>query len=108
MNANQRRKQLRSFDHEIPDRPVLEFLRDLPCWEGSTMKRAGTWFDYTPRPNNTVVLAMPEGTPEWLVLGKMKALIRRGLVSGCGCGCRGDFELTEEGRKHLASPVDTS
>jgi hypothetical protein len=30
--------------------------------------------------------------PEKVVLAKAKRLIRRGLVDGCACGCRGDFE----------------
>ena len=33
---------------------------------------------------------------------KMRALIRRGLVEGCECGCRGDFVLTDKGRALLA------
>lgn len=30
--------------------------------------------------------------PEKVVLAKMKTMIRRGLIDGCTCGCRGDFE----------------
>ncbi|MBL7487125.1 hypothetical protein [Frankia sp. AgW1.1] len=30
--------------------------------------------------------------PEKIVLAKAKRLIRRGLLEGCACGCRGDFE----------------
>ena len=29
-------------------------------------------------------------------------LVRRGLVTGCGCGCRGDFEITAKGIQWLA------
>ena len=82
---------------DIPDRPVLEFLRDLPLRTGST----GTWFDYEPRPENTVVHVMPDGTPQKLALAKMRMMVRRGVVSGCACGCRGDFELTVKGRQEL-------
>lgn len=35
--------------------------------------------------------------PEKVVLAKARALIRRGLLNGCGCGCRGDFEVTYDG-----------
>lgn len=31
------------------------------------------------------------GIPEKVVLAKAKRLVQRGLISGCGCGCRGDF-----------------
>ena len=87
---------------DIPDEPVLRFLSGpfndwpVPGW--------GTWFwadDY--KPSNSVANAMPAGTPEKLVLAKMRRLINRGLVDGCGCGCRGDFELTAKGRQYLAA-----
>lgn len=29
-------------------------------------------------------------------------LKKKGLVDGCGCGCRGDWELTDAGRTRLA------
>lgn len=35
--------------------------------------------------------------PEKVVLAKARKLIRRGLLNGCYCGCRGDLELTEKG-----------
>lgn len=41
------------------------------------------------------------GFPEKVVLAKMAALIRRGLLDGCPCGCRGDFELTKQGEGFL-------
>lgn len=31
------------------------------------------------------------GAPEKVVLAKAKKLIRRGVLEGCGCGCRGDW-----------------
>lgn len=27
---------------------------------------------------------------------KFKSLYRRGLIGGCDCGCRGDFEITDK------------
>jgi hypothetical protein len=36
--------------------------------------------------------------PMPLVLAKAAGLIRRGLLDGCTCGCRGDFLLTEKGK----------
>ncbi len=40
--------------------------------------------------------------PDGALLAKLDALIRRGLLTGCACGCRGDFGLTEKGRLLLA------
>ena len=31
--------------------------------------------------------------PEKVALAKARRLISRGLIAGCGCGCRGDFEI---------------
>ena len=80
---------------DIPDRAIIAFIESL---DG----RWGTWFDYGEEPpENSVVRAMPPGTPPKLVRAKMAGLIRRGLISGCACGCRGDFEITDKGRVQL-------
>jgi hypothetical protein len=42
--------------------------------------------------------AMMPMFPEEVILSKARRLEARGLIKGCTCGCRGDFELTEEGR----------
>ena len=42
---------------------------------------------------------------EKLVLAKCRGLIDRGLLNGCTCGCRGDFELTDKGERFLAEAV---
>lgn len=34
--------------------------------------------------------------PEKVIMAKMRSLIRRGVVDGCPCGCRGDFEIIED------------
>lgn len=44
-----------------------------------------------------------EVLPYNLVKAKMRRLIKRGLVHGCACGCRGDFTLTVKGNMELAS-----
>lgn len=74
---------------DIPTNPILHFVSEhggIGC----------TWFnlDYEER---SVIHAMPSGTPQKLVLAKMKQLISKNLIKGCGCGCRGDFEITTKG-----------
>ena len=76
---------------DIPDKPILEFLA----------KRPTEWHTWFPGYEKDVSQAMPKGTPEKLVLAKMCMLIRRGVVSGCGCGCRGDFTITDKGLDEL-------
>lgn len=73
---------------DIPVEPILQFLAGLD-------ERPATWFaraDGSPF-DNSVLAAMPAGTPPKLALAKMRGLIRRGVVKGCPCGCRGDFTL---------------
>lgn len=71
---------------DIPDEPILRLLET----------RNGEWTLWW-----DITKAMPEGVPEKVVLAKMASLIRRGLVDGCACGCRGDFVLTEKGKATL-------
>jgi hypothetical protein len=69
---------------DIPEQPILDFIsKQNGAW--------CTWGNGYSMP--TVQDAMPPGTPAKLQLAKMKQLIKRGLVKGCGCGCRGDFHL---------------
>lgn len=82
---------------DIPDRPILELLARNPDthhlrWDISNISDC-------PRPS--IWPAFPKEIPEKLVLAKMEMLIRRGLVDGCWCGCRGDFTITEKGLKSL-------
>lgn len=79
----------------IPEAPVLQFLAGLPRNTPATWYGKASW-----TPENSVILAMPAGTPEKVALAKMRALIKRGLVEGCGCGCRGDFVITTKGKSH--------
>lgn len=75
---------------DIDDRPILEFLA----------ARQGHWcfrWDLGGSSEYNVTTVMPPNVPEKLALAKMKRLIDRGLVNGCTCGCRGDFEITEKG-----------
>lgn len=77
---------------DIADAPILRFLAQHP----------GVWHNWFFGNEHDVRQAMPHGLPDKLVIGKMRMLIRRGLVSGCDCECQGDFEITEKGRYWLA------
>jgi hypothetical protein len=77
---------------DIPDAPILAFLAEhggIGCT---------VWRDDAGEPfPRSALRAMPAGTPRNLARAKMEMLVRRGLAYGCGCGCRGDWELTEKG-----------
>jgi hypothetical protein len=45
--------------------------------------------------------------PENLILAKIRRLDRRRVISGCGCGCRGDLEVADKGRQMLREHPDT-
>lgn len=78
----------------IADEPILRFL----------LKHKGVWCNWWPLPYETSVLnAVPADLPPKLVHAKMKMLMRRGLVTGCPCGCRGDFEITPKGEEWLTA-----
>lgn len=36
--------------------------------------------------------------PPKVVRAKLSSLIRRKVIDGCTCGCRGDFEILHQGR----------
>lgn len=92
---------------DISDKAVLEYLAQFQgnwtcLWYGHFKGRENDTYG----PNGTgdkigvvndVYYAMPEGTPHKVALSKMKSLYKRGLVGGCDCGCRGDFEITDKG-----------
>jgi hypothetical protein len=79
---------------DLPEEPILIFLFELK----SENKGWATRFeDY----ENSIYRALPKNTPEKVALKKMEGLIERGLVSGCSCGCRGDFEITDKGIEYL-------
>ena len=78
----------------IPDKPILEFL----------LANKGTWCNWFEYGENSVRVAMPQNlASDKLILAKMRSLIGRGLVNGCGCGCRGDFEITPKGEEWLSN-----
>lgn len=89
---------------DISDKTVLEYLAErqgkwTSLWDGSFLKYPEGKNPNTGEVVDDVYYAMPKDTPSKVALAKMKALHRRGLVGGCPCGCRGDFEITDKGLK---------
>lgn len=95
---------------DIPDRPILDFLAAVE--RGEIIQRYTIGGVTTVRPSagatifegfeNSVHRAIDHRYHQPnLVRAKMRSLIKRGLVSGCTCGCRGDFRLTPSGRANI-------
>jgi len=75
---------------DIPEAPIIEFLlkQNRPTgWHALGGTLGGTSLMPSVRD------AFPHGTPDNMILSKMRSLIKRGIVNGCACGCRGDFTI---------------
>jgi hypothetical protein len=80
---------------DIPEIPILEFL----------YLRQGEWCNwFSKKFDNSVRHAFPDTVPDKIILRKMQSLQKRGLVGGCSCGCRGDYEITDKGLAKLGKP----
>jgi len=78
---------------DIDETRILEFIR---------VNGTSTHFYANGKGSMPCVLdAMPVGVVEKLAAAKMSQMIKRGTVSGCCCGCRGDYEITEKGLERL-------
>lgn len=76
---------------DIDDLPILSHLR----YRWANGLQWGTWFRGF---ENCIAPYVGDGNlPDKLVMAKMNSLIRKGLVDGCPCGCRGDYVITKEG-----------
>lgn len=78
---------------DVPELPILEFLLTFKN------KKWCNWFG--DMYENSITRAIPEGTPSKIILAKMRAMIKKGLVDGCTCGCRGDFVITPKGEQAI-------
>lgn len=104
---------------DISDEAFLDAIRTVHRvrWESkgvSAKEPLGTDNPYWIGASRWDVAAVLAGHPEWcgqseatdgvsvplpenVVLAKVKRLIKRGLVEGCTCGCRGDFQIRRTG-----------
>ena len=75
---------------------VLEYLSDKQGQWTSLWERH---FEGKPEHMDTtdVSYAFPKDYPFILQITIMRRLYRKGLIGGCDCGCRGDFEITDTG-----------
>lgn len=77
---------------DIPTQPILNFLASgqmrVPNL-GASLNEIRDIPEVA-----AVVTHLSDAQSYRLVLAKMRGLIKRKVVDGCGCGCRGDFNLT--------------
>lgn len=76
---------------DIEERPILELLAQRP-------DQFHTWCSGW---TNSIRPAVPPRFPDKMLIRKMDKMIKKGLVDGCGCGCRGDYHITDQGLAKL-------
>ena len=76
---------MESTERKVSESGLLEVLRREPNARHTHWFVNGALRVYDP--------AWPDA-PEKLVLARLRAMERKGLVTGCGCGCRGDWMVT--------------
>jgi len=75
---------------DISDKEVLETLNlTQGTWASHSWGLLGDYF---------------KQFPPKLALAKMRQLYKRGFTGGCGCGCRGDWEITDKGLAFIDQP----
>ncbi len=65
--------------------------------------KKGAWCNNCFLDDRDIRLALFKGIPSNLFYAKMRQVFKNGLVTGCDCGCRGDYEITKKGIKYLES-----
>jgi len=94
---------------DIDDRAVLLWFYEyqggwVSYWGGHF--RYNGWDTFTERreePLDSFFAFDPKFDPR-LRHKKLASMVDRGLLGGCGCGCRGDFEITDKGLALLGLP----
>lgn len=96
-----KRKRIQAKD--LPDRDVLALVLAISMGEKPRqypdipMRKGPTEWVFT----SDLALHLSEHIPWKVVLAKLRALVKRKLLDGCACGCRGDFWVTPAGRALL-------
>ncbi len=92
---------------DIPDLLVLAAVKQLGQTSGTVCVWTFRWDIADTLSASGVEFPGGDGDRDRLMLAKLKRLVDRGLLDGCPCGCRGDFELTPTGRAALEATPTT-
>jgi len=83
--------------NDVPEDVIMRALRTEP----------GKWFTHwdveSPLHGTWSIVRMEPSLrafPPKVLLAKLRSMERRGLIEGCGCGCRGDWHV----RRHDVMP----
>jgi hypothetical protein len=67
-----------------------------------------TWATLHGGYENSIDQAYPPEVPRKVLLSKLRNLLKKGWITGCGCGCRGDFEITPAGVAKLTGEPNSA
>lgn len=94
-NNNHRTKSKRI---QCKDVSTLALLRFVALW--TDKKSSVTLFKLDDEPSSVWQIMLPM-IPMCVMKQKFENMVRKGLVHGCYCGCRGDFTITKRGRDRI-------
>ena len=79
--------------NDIPEKEILEVIERLG--DVSLLRYNHNWtFSWD-------ICDSLNKYPQKVVMAKLAALVRRGVLSGCTCGCRGDFYIIDISKARL-------
>lgn len=87
---------------DIPDVRMLTIVREeqqtrADNWDGGWPHAVLPWTHFW-----EVEERLPDIPPK-VIRAKAAKLIKRGLMTGCTCGCRGDLEVTALGMERISA-----
>lgn len=80
---------------DVEETPILRYVASPRFRETSGLQLWATRWD--------IAMAVVPNVNEKVLLAKLRAMVKKGLLNGCACGCRGDFTITEKGRQALGA-----
>lgn len=92
----QRKKKIAQAK-DIPQQALYDLIKGLRGVPKPYRSYPGlTWYDNKTRwvMRDELCAAWPEIPPK-VIIAKARNMIAKGIIDGCPCGCRGDFEIIE-------------
>lgn len=87
--------QAKDLDDKVILKCLAQFQGQWCTWGEKEYCDPKTGMPYMP---NIQLKTYPQSVvPTKVFLAKMRSLMKRKLVGGCPCGCRGDYEITDKG-----------
>jgi hypothetical protein len=94
----------------MPKTVQAKHVPELAILQAMARHADGKWWTHWPYnmddPGDpwSLLTAVPElaAFPDRVLRAKLGTLVRRGLLDGCDCGCRGDWVILPKGREALA------